>query len=234
MSRIIITGASSGIGEATAKILANKSNTLYLTGRNQQRLNNVAKELYSISNSNGIFTGTGNVSNDQDVKRLYLDAVKKMGGVDALVANAGVGHFSLLEDMTTIQFDEQFNTNVRGVFLWIKIVLPLMKKENRGQIVVVSSTGGLRGIPNASIYCATKFAIQGMVASLREELNLISTNIKVGTVNPGSVDTPWFDGKDVDRSKMLSAEDIAVSIKSLIEQSLTSNIALIHLIPANK
>jgi NADP-dependent 3-hydroxy acid dehydrogenase YdfG len=148
------------------------------------------------------------------------------------VANAGVGHFGNLEDLSIQQYDDQFNTNVRGVFLWLRKVLPEMKSKNSGQIIVTSSNLGLKTSARASIYAATKHAVQAMVWSLRDELK--GTLVKAATINPGSVDTPWFDGKDIDRSTMLSARDVAKAARLIIDQAETSNIDLVHLMPGKR
>jgi NADP-dependent 3-hydroxy acid dehydrogenase YdfG len=152
--------------------------------------------------------------------------------VDVLVANAGVGYFGNLEDLTEEDYDRQFDINVKGVFLWLRKVLPGMKARNSGQIIVMSSNMGLKTGARASLYAGTKHAVQAMVWSLRDELR--GTNVKAATINPGSVDTPWFDGKDVDRSKMLSADDIAKATRLIIDQSDTSNIDHIHLLPGKR
>jgi hypothetical protein len=140
-----------------------------------------------------------------------------------------VGYFDNLEDMTIEQYDAQFNTNVRGVFLWLRKVLPIMREQNSGQIIVTSSTLGLETSPRASIYSGTKHAVQAMVWCLREELK--GTRIKAATINPGSVSTPWYNGKKSDRSKMLTAKDISKTVRFIIEQSETSNIDHVLLRP---
>lgn len=225
--RIIITGGSSGIGEAIALELAKDSHSFFLTGRNEERLRKVAQKVQEAGSKT--FYGIGAVGDENDVDRLFGKSQEALGGVDVLIANAGVGYFGLLEEMSTEQFDEQFQTNVRGVFLWLRKALPPMKQQSRGQIIVTSSNLGLKTGARASIYAATKHAIQAMVWSLREELK--GTLIKAATINPGSVDTPWFDGKDVDRSKMLSAQDIAKAARMIIDQNETSNIDHILLLP---
>ena len=107
-----------------------------------------------------------------------------------------------------------------------------MKKNNSGQIIVMSSNLGLKTSARASIYAGTKHAVQAMVGSIREELK--DTNVKAATINPGSVNTPWFDGKEVDRNKMLSPNDIAKAARFIIEQEETSNIDHIHLLPGKR
>lgn len=225
--RIVITGGSSGIGEAIAFNMAKDGHKLYLIGRNQQKLLKVKEQIEKASGE--VHIGIGDVGDENDGERLLKDIINELGGVDVLVANAGIGYFGNLEDLTLTQFDEQFNTNVRGVFIWLKQVLPLMKKKNKGQIIVTSSNLGLKTSSRASIYSATKHAVQAMVWCLRDELK--GTQVKAATINPGSVDTPWFDGKDVDRTKMLSAVDIANAARLIILQKETSNIDHILLLP---
>ncbi|NHJ14920.1 MAG: SDR family oxidoreductase [Candidatus Thorarchaeota archaeon] len=227
MKRIIITGGSSGIGRAIALEMARDGHELYLVGRNADRLQEVKSSVESLGGTAHV--GHGDVGNAEDVERLFDDALDRMVMIDVLAANAGVGYFGNLEDLEIKEFDEQFNTNVRGVFLWLKQVIPIMRKQNSGQIIVMSSNLGLKTSPRASIYAATKHAVQAMVWSLRDELN--GTKIKAATINPGSVSTPWFDGKEVDRSKMLKAEDIANAARLIIDQEETSNIDHIHLMP---
>jgi len=225
--RIIITGGSSGIGEAVALEMAKDGHRFYLTGRNEERLKKVCETLKSLGCE--AYYGVGDVGNEEDVEQLFEDVKMKLGGVDVIFANAGVGYFGNLEDLTIKQYDEQFNTNVRGVFLWLNKTVPLLKAQNKGQVIVTSSDLGLKTGARCSIYAATKHAVQAMVWCLRDELK--GTKVKAATINPGSVDTPWFNGKDVDRSKMLAAEDIAKAVRFIIDQDETSNIDHILLMP---
>ncbi len=228
--RIVITGGSSGIGEATAFEMAKSGHRFYLTGRNEVRLQKIVAELHSLGCD--AYYGVGDISDETSARLMFDEIKQKLGGVDVLFANAGVGHFGNLEDLTLEQYDEQFDTNVRGVFMWINMVLPLMKEQNSGQIIVTSSNLGLKTSARCSLYAATKHAVQAMVWCLREELK--GTGVKAATINPGSVDTPWFDGKDVDRSKMLSSADVAATIRLIIDQNETSDIDHILLTPGRK
>ncbi|MHA2357679.1 MAG: SDR family oxidoreductase [Candidatus Heimdallarchaeaceae archaeon] len=225
--RILITGGSSGMGEAAALEMAKDGHRFYLTGRNEERLKKVCEVLKSLGCE--AYYGVGDVGDEKVVEQHFEDMKIKLGGVDVVFANAGVGYFGNLEDLTIQQYDEQFNTNVRGVFLWLNKTIPLLKAQNEGQVIVTSSNLGLKTGARCSLYAATKHAVQAMVWCLRDELK--GTNVKVATINPGSVDTPWFNGKDVDRSKMLSAEDIAKTVRFIIDQDETSNIDHILLLP---
>jgi len=224
---IIITGASSGIGRQIALDMAPDGHSFLLIGRNENRLKDVTKAVGDLGGT--AVYALGDVSSETDVETHFELAQSKLGSIDVLVANAGVGHFGNLEDISIEQYDAQFNTNVRGVFLWLRKVLPNMKSRNSGQIIVTSSNLGLKTSGRASIYAATKHAVQAMVWSLRDELK--GTNVKAATINPGSVSTPWFDGRDVDRSKMLTASDVAKAVRLIIDQDETSNIDHILLMP---
>jgi NADP-dependent 3-hydroxy acid dehydrogenase YdfG len=227
MKRILITGASSGIGREIALEMASDGCKFYLVGRNEERLKIVKDDLETLEAES--FIGVGDVADSSKVDTLYNDAIKNLGGLDVLVANAGVGYFGNLEDISIDEFDEQINTNVRGVFLWMKKVIPGMREVNSGQIIVTSSNLGLKTSARTSVYSASKHAVQAMVWCLRDELK--GTNVKAATINPGSVSTPWFDGRDVDRSKMLSARDVAKAARLIINQDETSNIDHILLMP---
>ena len=224
---ILITGATSGIGRQIALEMARDGHSIFLIGRNKDRMKEVVDEVKNLGGT--AYYGIGDVSNEDDVDAHFQDAIAKLGYIDVIVANAGVGYFGNLEDLTIEQYDAQFNTNVRGVFLWLRKVLPGMKERNSGQVIVTSSNLGLKTSARASIYAATKHAVQAMVWSLRDELK--GTLVKAATINPGSVSTPWFDNRDVDRSKMLTATDVAKAARFIIDQDETSNIDHILLLP---
>ena len=224
---IVITGASSGIGEATALEMSRSGHRFFLVGRNTDRLEMVSKRVEELGGWAKF--GSGDVGDEKDVERLFDNAVSELGTIDVLFANAGVGFFGNLEDLTLEHFDAQFRTNVKGVFLWIRKVLPAMKARNSGQIIATSSNLGLATSARASVYSATKHAVQAMIWCLREELK--GTQVKAATINPGSVSTPWFDGREVNRSRMLAAEDVARAVRFIIDQSETSNVDHILLLP---
>jgi NADP-dependent 3-hydroxy acid dehydrogenase YdfG len=231
LQKVLITGASSGIGEAIALRLANPSVLLYITGRSEEKLISVKRK---IEESGGIcYYQTGDVGFTEDAQRIVQDAVKKMNGLSILIANAGVGSFKPIEEMTDEDFDKQFNTNVRGVFLFIREVIPYFKQENKGQIIVTSSNLGFQVTSRGSIYCATKHAVQAMIGCLREELR--GTKIKAATVNPGSVDTPWFsDYSEKPKEHRINVQEVVDAFMLIINQGKRSNIDNILIHPTNR
>jgi len=235
----IVTGGSSGIGRAICKQLGSRGYRVFVTGRNEANLAAVVQEVTDAGGSARF--GAGEVSDEASVAALYAEAVGFFdnSSPDVLVANAGVGRFGPLETVSTADFDLSFATNVKGVFLWLRATLPGMKEANAGQIVVMSSVAGLRYSSLGPVYTSTKWALQGLVGSVRE--NLKGTMVKIGTVNPGSVATPWWveperGGKPAPATeerlaKMLTADDVAMSTMHLIDQSPTSNIEMVALDP---
>jgi NADP-dependent 3-hydroxy acid dehydrogenase YdfG len=130
-----------------------KGNNLFIIGRDKERLSEVTKKIRSLGGFAQYYVC--DVQNENDVEMVFQDVVSKFNGLDVLFTNAGIGFFGKLEDITIEQFDCQFNTNVRGVFLFLKKFIPLFKSQNRGQIVVTSSNLGLKTSGEASIYSAT-------------------------------------------------------------------------------
>jgi hypothetical protein len=227
--RLIITGGSSGIGEAVAYDMARDGSWMFLTGRSEEKLSKVSFEVERRGGK--AFYSASDVGCEATVERMFDDAIRQLGWVDVVFLNAGVGYFGNLESLYVEQYDEQFNTNVRGVFLWLRKVLPLMRSRNMGQIIVTSSNLGLETSPRAGVYSATKHAVQAMTWCVRDELG--GTNVKASTINPGSVATPWYKGRNMDFSNMLSAEDVARTVRHIVEQSETSNIDHILLKPGH-
>ncbi len=228
---ILITGGSSGIGAELAKRLSTKGNMIYITGRSASKL----ATINSIVEKKGstCFYDVGEVGNTVDVKRIVADAFTKMEYIDVLILNAGTGSFKLVEEMSDDDFDKQFNTNVRGVFLFLREIIPHMRERKSGQIIVTGSNLGFTGTARGSIYSATKFAIQGMVSSIRQEL--MGSGVKLGTINPGSVDTEWFSNhdRDIPNPRRLDVGEVVDAFMLMINQGERSNINHILLNPLN-
>ena len=184
-----------------------------ITGRDKARLNDAAKAM-------GAFPIQADVSKEADVERTYQELLKEFGDLDILVNNAGRGVFKPLVQMGTGEFQDVFATNVTGAMVMAREAAKIFIKRNRGNIINIASTAGLRGAPNGTAYYASKFALRGMTECWRGELR--KHNIRVFLVNPSEVITNFgaaagFDQKD--NPTKLRPEDIAHMVKAVLEMN---------------
>ena len=204
----LVTGASTGLGESISIKLALKGFKVVLASRNEKKLN-CLKNVISEKGGNSQVIRT-DVSNEEDVKKLYstIDVDK----IDVVVNNAGLGVFNKIQDISIDEWDNQLNTNLRGSFLITKHVSRSMIKRKAGKLVFINSVAGINAYPYSSAYVASKFGLRGFTSSLREELR--EHNIKVISVHPGAVDTPFWNNVNVDfpKNEMLKSDDVADTI----------------------
>ncbi|CAI3108911.1 putative oxidoreductase [Acinetobacter calcoaceticus] len=187
---IIITGASSGIGKASAKMLAAEGAKVIAVARNQERLNELVNE---VTKHGDQITGfVADVTNLDDVKKLAQFAKDTYGSVDILINNAGLMLFSYWSDLAIDDWNKMINTNIKGYLNAIAGVLPIMLEQKSGQILNMDSVAGHQVDPAAGIYCATKFFVQAMTESMRKDLG-VNHGIRVNTVSPGVINTGWAD-----------------------------------------
>jgi 3-oxoacyl-[acyl-carrier protein] reductase len=207
----LVTGGSSGIGRAIAQSLAASGSRVAITGRNKERLAEAARDL-------GVHGIHADVSVEADVERSYRELFQKFGDLDILVNNAGVGVFKNLVDFGAKEFESVFATNVTGAMLMAREAAKHFVKKQRGNIVNISSTAGLRGAANGTAYYASKFALRGMTECWRAELR--KYNIRVILVNPSEVVTNFFStagmSQNVNETK-LRGEEIAFAVKASLE-----------------
>lgn len=190
---IIITGASSGIGEKIAYLVAEQGAHPILLARSYDQLAKIAqniKDRYQIE-CNYYKVDVGNLEN---VEAVFEEILQKVGKVDVLVNNAGFGVFANVLDANLHQMKTMFEVNVFGLISCTKMVLPAMMERNAGHIINIASQAGKIATPKSSVYSATKHAVLGFTNSLRMEL--ADTNIHVTAVNPGPIRTRFFDIAD--------------------------------------
>lgn len=182
---VIVTGSGRGIGEYIAKRLGREGANIVVTGRTTKDIEKVSEE---INNKGGrsIFI-KGDVTREEDVKKVIHETIKEFGKVDLVVNNAGVGFKKYIWETGVEEFEELIDVNVKGVFLYMKHIIPEMK-INGGLIINISSGAGKEGIPMLGAYCASKFAVIGLTESAAAEVK----NIKIVALCPGSVDTGMF------------------------------------------
>ncbi|AZE89211.1 SDR family oxidoreductase [Pseudomonas orientalis] len=186
----IITGASSGLGAASARALSEKGVRIVAAALDQQGLDAIVSELKS---KGGEAVGrVSDVTNPEDMKSLAQLAQDSFGSVDILINNAGLMLFSNWVDLATDDWEKMINVNIKGYLHGIAAVLPFMLKQKSGQVLNMDSVAGHQVGPAAGIYSATKFFVQAMTESMRKELG-VQHGIRVNTVSPGVINTGWAD-----------------------------------------
>lgn len=180
---VLITGASSGIGEATARVLAERGASVVLGARRGDRLQALAEDIAARGGT--ALVRTLDVTSRADMQAFVDAAAERFGRVDVLVNNAGVMPLAPLSALKTDEWDTMIDVNIRGVLHGIAAVLPRMERQGSGHVVNVSSIGGLFVMHSAAVYCATKYAVRAISEGLRME----SDTVRVTCVYPGAVES---------------------------------------------
>ncbi|NMG41196.1 SDR family NAD(P)-dependent oxidoreductase [Chelativorans sp. ZYF759] len=217
---ILVTGASGGIGEAIARELAAHGATVLLGARRLERVEAIAAE---IRLTGGTADAVGlDVADRQSMFDFVRAAQDRWGRVDVLVNNAGIMPLSPLSAGMHDEWERMVDVNIKGVLWGIGAVLPIMERQGHGQIVNIGSIGGLRVVPTAAVYCATKFAVRAISEGLRQE----SSKIRVTCVNPGVVESELAStitheetraAMDEYRAIALKPADIARAVRHVVE-----------------
>lgn len=181
---VIITGASSGIGEETAKVLARNGAKVVLSARREDRLKQLADEI----GENAVYLKS-DVSNPEDMKALAALAKERFGRIDALFANAGIMPGGNLSELKVQDWMSMVNINIVGVLNSMAAVLPEFLAQKNGHIIVTSSCAGTRSVPGNAVYCGTKHFVRAMLDSFRMEAVMEGSNIRTTTIYPGAVKT---------------------------------------------
>lgn len=182
---VVITGASSGLGEASARLLCAQGAKLVLGARRTERIRSLAEEL---TRSGGAALAlTTDVTSCAEVKRLVDAAVEAYGRIDVMINNAGLMPQSLLERLRVDEWDRMIDVNIKGVLYGIAAALPYMQQQKAGHIINVSSVAGHKVRPGATVYAATKHAVRALSEGLRQEVK--PYNIRTTVISPGAVAT---------------------------------------------
>ncbi|MCI0451952.1 MAG: SDR family oxidoreductase [Candidatus Latescibacteria bacterium] len=211
-ARILVTGGSLGIGRATAQVLAEAGARVAITGRHEERLVKAATAM-------GAVPIVADAGNPRDIDRTFEEVRARLGGLDGLINNAGIGEFADLESVTFEEFEKVFRVNVYGAALMGARAASVFKaQKSHGHIVNIGSTAGLKGFAGGSVYVASKFALRGMTECWQAELR--KHNIRVTLVAPSEVATAFGreDGKErTAPPNKLTSMEIAYAIKSVLE-----------------
>jgi short-subunit dehydrogenase len=221
----LITGASAGIGWASAVALAGEGANLVLIARRKERL---AALESAVQNAGGKAVNLVGDAKEEETARQAVDlATKTFGSLDILINNVGIGNYKNLVDTSAEDYDEMMDANVRSTFLFTRYAVPVMIEQGSGTILMISSMAGVYGFGGEAVYCATKFAQVGFAQALDKELR--PYGIKVGAICPGGVKTEFALGKgrteqSVAASGMLDPEDVAGVVLMACTQSPRSRI----------
>lgn len=215
--KVLITGATSGIGLLTAQMLIDRGALPIITGRSESKLTDAYNLLKGAHGSYLM-----DVTNDAQVNEVISRILTDYDGIDVLINNAGYAQFETLADAEITSFSDMMETNYMGTVRCTKAVLPYMTAQGNGQIINIASLAGKLGTPKSTAYSATKHAVLGFTNALR--LEMAGTGVVISAVNPGPVETPFFDRADPDghyvknvRWMMMKPERVVKAILKVIE-----------------
>ncbi len=220
---VIVTGASSGIGEATAREFGHEGAKVVLAARRVDKLQSLAQEIEAMGSE--AFVVQADLSKLEDIQKLVAQTVEKFGRIDVLVNNAGFGRLDWLENLDPIKdIQAQIDVNVMGVIQTTRQVLPVMIKQRSGSIVNMCSMAGLVGTPTYTIYAASKHAVHGFSEALRREVK--PWGIDVSLVYPGGVVTEFGQHAGIKRKTkattpkfmLLTAEQVGQAVVKLVRR----------------
>jgi NADP-dependent 3-hydroxy acid dehydrogenase YdfG len=209
----IVTGASSGIGQATALALARHGARLVVTARRAERLDALCTQIQSLG-GRCVFHA-GDAASEHTAKHTVQLALSTFGHINILINNAGAGNYKNLVDTSVAEYDHLMDSNMKSSFLFSRYVVPFMIEQKSGILLFISSIAGQQGYAGEAVYCATKFAQVGFAQALDAELR--KHNINVGTICPGGTKTEFALGKGrtedyIRNSHMMAPEDVAAAI----------------------
>jgi NADP-dependent 3-hydroxy acid dehydrogenase YdfG len=207
---LLITGASTGIGAATARQAAEAGWKVVVSARSEDKLEELAGEI----GGDDVLAQRCDVTDFSDQERLVEATLGRFGQIDAVFANAGFGAKRGFLEESPEFWREMVLTNVLGVAYTIRATLPHIRERDSGHYVITSSVAGRRALPG-SLYSSTKWAVTGMGESLRQELRAADSRVRVTVVEPGMVDTPFFDNPVSDA---LEPDDIARIVMFALDQ----------------
>lgn len=236
---VVITGASSGLGEATALNLANKGAILVLSARRKDRLDKLAAQI--VASGGQAIAVEADVTSKEDVQRVIDKAMEVFGRVDVMVNNAGLMSIAPLSLAKVDEWDRMIDINIKGVLYGIAAVLPVFERQQSGHFINIASVAGIKVFsPGGTVYSGTKFAVKAITEGLRHE---VGPHIRTTTISPGAIDSELKHGSShEDSSKFvidfyqqaIPADSVARAIAYAIEQPANVDINEIVLRPTSQ
>jgi NAD(P)-dependent dehydrogenase (short-subunit alcohol dehydrogenase family) len=226
----LITGGNRGIGKAIATKLAALGTSVAICGRDAQALEAAATELSATGVR--VHWQRADVTSPADVQALVAHTQSSLGAINILVNNAGMGLFGPAHEASEEDWDKIFDTNLKSLFLVSRAVIPAMIQRKAGDIINISSLAGKNTFAGGGLYCASKWAVQGLSGCMAEDLR--GFGIRVSTVCPGSVFTEFSGRGPKDPGKVLTAQDVAHAVAMIVTQGPQSFLSEVHLRPLAK
>ena len=240
---VIITGASSGIGEATALKLAKEGVNVVLTARSEDKLNALQKKIEK-ENAGKAIVVPADVTSKEQMEKVAEKTKAEFGTIDGIINNAGLMPLSYVKNLHTDEWDTMVDVNLKGVLNGVSAVLPTMMEQKSGNIINISSSAGRKIYPGGAVYCATKAAVKMFSEGLRMEL-APNFNINVTSIEPGFVDTALTETITDEEIKEgllsnfkemtpLESEDIAEAIFYSMSQPKRANVNDVYIMPTEQ
>jgi len=228
----VVTGAGKGIGRAIALALAREGANVVISSRTMHELQSLAKEIGNVGRK--ALPIEADMSRESNIKSLIENAVQRFGGIDILVNNAGIGRFGKVEELSTQDWDEMFEVNIRGLFLCTRAALPHLKKRDESFVVNIASLAGKNAFAGGSGYAATKWAVLAFSKCLMLEER--DAGVRVLAICPGSVDTHFFQHPSLPKpkkEKILKPEDVSSIVVDAIKLPQRAMVSEIDIRPSN-
>nr|WP_263314821.1 SDR family NAD(P)-dependent oxidoreductase [Mammaliicoccus sp. Marseille-Q6498] len=201
----IITGGSKGIGKSIAIALAREGVNVSIASRNLETLKETAEELKQFGVK--VFYKETNIANQKDVQKLIEDSYHALGSIDIVINNAGIMKNKPFLEVSESEFDQLFETNVKGIYYVLQESLPYLVKQESGDVINIASMSGLKASATSSIYSATKYAVIGMTEGIMQEMR--KHNIRVSYLTPSAVLTDLIGDTQLQEETMTHPEDVA-------------------------
>ncbi|MEO0339520.1 MAG: SDR family oxidoreductase [Bacteroidota bacterium] len=227
--KVLVVGATGGIGEACVKLLKGSQANLFLTGRDQSKLS-VLAEQYDIPSNQ---TFELDITSEGDVNRVAKQIFAIVPKIDIVINAAGIGIIKPLEKLTSEEFGHTLDVNLKGTFHLFKAFLPAMKEAKKGLFINLPGVLGKTPMAGAAAYAASKYGLNGLTKSIREELR--RTEVRITNIYLGGTDTPFWDDIDmrVNRDKFVTAKEAARAIWFLCQQPSSGVVSEMVLQPFN-